>query len=115
MTQSLTKTLTKAAQAAVRADHLERDREAWNLPRAPVETALRGTYRDGLDWNGFRDLYYPGSRRHNLKAIVAYGAYKGSSPGGQQPAGEAAQLKGDATSTEAVSLDGWEDEGGTSG
>ena len=76
MTQSLTETLTEAAQGALTADHLERDREAWNLPRAPAEAVSPGTHRDGLDWNGFRDLYYPGSRRHDLEAIVAYGAYR---------------------------------------
>jgi hypothetical protein len=76
MTQLLTETLTEAAQAAAKADHLERDREAWNLPRAPAKTVSRGTHRDGLDWNGFRDLYYPDTRRHDLGAIVAYGAYR---------------------------------------
>jgi hypothetical protein len=78
MTQSLTETLAEAAQAAAKADHSERDREAWNLPRAPAETVLQGTYRDWLDWNGFRDLYYPDSRRHDLEAIVGYGAYRRS-------------------------------------
>ena len=78
MTQSLAETLTEAAPGAVTADHLERDREAWNLPRAPEETASQGTHPDGLDWNGFRDLYYPESRRHNLEAIVAYGSYRKS-------------------------------------
>ena len=78
MTQSLAETLTEAAQAAAKAEHLERDREAWNLPRARGETASRATHRDGLDWNGFRDLYYPDSRRHNLEAIVAYGSYRRS-------------------------------------
>jgi hypothetical protein len=31
---------------------------------------------DGLDWQRFRAAYFPGSRRHNFTAIVAYGAYK---------------------------------------
>jgi hypothetical protein len=36
MTQLLTETPTEAAHAAaLKADHLERDREAWNLPQAP--------------------------------------------------------------------------------
>ena len=78
MTQLLTETVTEAAQAAAQAEHLERDREAWNLPRAPAEPVSPGTHRDGLDWNGFRDLYYPESRRHNLEAIVAYGSYRRS-------------------------------------
>ncbi len=111
MVQLLPETLTEAAQAAVTADHLERDREAWNLPRAPVDSVVHGAYRDRLDWNGFRDLYYPDSRRHNLEAIVAYGSYKGS-PHAGSPANEATHIKGDASSTEAPSLDEWEDEGG---
>ena len=79
MTQSPTATLTEAAHAAaVRADHLARDREAWNLPRAPVGTTARGLQHRGLDWEGFRDLYYPDSRRHDFEAIVAYGAYRKS-------------------------------------
>jgi hypothetical protein len=92
MVQVLTETLTDAAQAALKADHLERDREAWNLPRAPVEAGSLGVHRDGLDWDGFRDLYYPGSRRHNLEAIVAYGAYRRHSwP--HSPSGEPARPK----------------------
>ena len=69
-------------------------------------------YRDGLDWVGFRDLYYANSRRHDLRAIVAYGVYKNLA--GPQPASEAARLNGDVFSKEAVPLDVWEDEGGTS-
>ena len=114
MTQSLTETLTEAAQAAVSADHLERDREAWNLPRAARETLRQEPHRDRLDWDEFRDLYYPDSRRHNLTAIVAYADYKRPPLAGRQPAGEAAHAKGDSISTESVSLEEWEDEGGTS-
>ena len=98
MTQSLTATLAESAQAALREDHHDLDREAWNLPRAPVGTVAREVRQRGLDWEGFRDLYYPDSRRHNFQAIVAYGAYKKSTT----PTGEAA------------SLDEWETEGGAS-
>ena len=115
MTQSLTETLTETAQGAVKADHSERDREAWNLPRARVDAVLHGAYRGGLDWNGFRELYYPGSRRHDLTAIVAYGNYRRSPSAGRLPASEAADPKRDATSAEALSLQDWEDEGGMSG
>ena len=109
MTQSVTGTLTESARAAVRADHSERDREAWNLPRARADTLVRSAYRGGLDWNGFRDAYYPGSRRHNLEAIVAYGAYKRPLPVGEPPTTD---VKGDAISIEAASLGQWEHEGG---
>ena len=108
----MVQSLAEAAQTALPADNRERDREAWNLPRAPVKTVAEGAYRDGLDWDGFRDLYYPDSRRHDLEAIVAYGAYR-TSPG-SQPASGAVHPKGRAISTEALSVDEWEDEGGAS-
>ena len=111
MTQSLTGTLAEAAQASVRADRLERDREAWNLPPARVDPVFQDAYQDGLDWNGFRELYYPGSRRHDLTAIVAYDNYKRSPLAGRP----AVDPRGDATSAEAMSLQDWEDEGGMSG
>jgi hypothetical protein len=57
-------------------------------------------------------LYYPDSRRHDLKAIVAYGAYKRSFGAGEQQPSGAARLKADAISTEAQEVEEWEDEGG---
>ena len=113
MVQLLTKRLSEAGQAALKADHLERDRKAWNVPRAPVDTTLHGAHRDRLDWDGFRDLYYTDSRRHNLEASVAYGAYKKSPLAGSR-ANEATSIKAGASPTEALSLDEWEDEGGAS-
>jgi len=63
----------------------------------------------GLDWEAFSAAYFPGSRRHDLKAIVAYGAYRGSLAAGEQRAGKAAR-----SSIDAMAVDEWEDEGGTS-
>ena len=68
----------------------------------------------GLDWQAFSAAYFPGSRRHNLKAIVAYGAYRRSLGAGEQEASEAARLKAGAISTEAQEVEEWEDEGGAS-
>jgi hypothetical protein len=114
MVQSLAERPTEAAaQAALDPDHQERDREAWNLPRG-VETVSYRTHRDGLNWDDFRDLYYPDSRRHNFEAIVAYGAYKMSPQAGAQSVSEAAHLQGGPISTEGASLGEWEDEGGAS-
>ena len=110
--QTLTKPLTRAAQAALKADHLERDRVAWNIPRDPVEIVSHAESRDGLDWDSFRDLYYPSTRRHDFEAIVAYGDYKRSSRAGS-PATEVIPLKGAAKSTDAPSLAEWEAAGGT--
>ena len=50
----------------------------------------------------------------NLKAIVAYGAYKRSLGVGEQQLSEAARLTAHAISTEAQAVDDWEDEGGAS-
>jgi hypothetical protein len=104
MVQSLTEPLTEAAQAR-RADR-EFESVAWNLPRNPPEMVSLGAHGDGLDWDHFKDLYYPDTRRHDLDAIVAYGAYKRSTLAGPQPAS-------DPISTGALSLEEWEDEGGT--
>ena len=79
-----------AAQAALLADHRERDSEV---------------HGDQLDWDGFRDLYYPDSRRHDMTAIVAYGSYKRSAHAAPRPAR-------DTVAAEETSLDEWEDEGG---
>jgi hypothetical protein len=80
MLNSLTERRTEAASTtAVNADLAERNRKAWNLPRAPLEAASQSPYRDGLDWDDFRDLYYPSTRRHDFEAIVAFGDYKRSS------------------------------------
>jgi hypothetical protein len=96
--ESLAAAPMQSAQAALEAEHQTLDREAWNLPRTPAGTAPRRVFQRGLDWEGFRDLYYRDSRRHNYEAIVAYGAYK----------------KTTAPTTEAPSVDAWETEGGAS-
>ena len=84
--------------------HRKRRRKAWNLPQT-AKTA----HPDGLDWDRFRDLYHPKSRRHNLEAIVAYGAYKRTPRPHRQS--EAAPLN-EAVSADAESLGEWEDDGG---
>jgi len=68
MVQTLTEPLTEAAQTALRDDHRERDRVAWNVPRASVRTGPRKAYRDGLDWDGFVDRYHPDPSRADPQA-----------------------------------------------
>jgi hypothetical protein len=63
---------------------------------------------DGLDWERFRAAYFPGSRRHNLKAIVAYGAYRRLRA--VEPSSEDVEATNGLTGSTA--LQGWEDEGG---
>lgn len=112
MVRTLTNRPTEAAlQAAVKADHQERDRKAWNLPRASVQAAPQVRYRDGLEWDSFRDLYYPETHRHDFEAIVAYGAYRRTP---RPHAGSDAVLLNDVVPADADSLGAWEDEGGPS-
>jgi hypothetical protein len=80
-----------------------------------VTATDHGTTVEDLDWQQFRAAHFPGSGRHDLKAMVAYGAYRRSLAAGDQPVGEAARLReADAVSSEATSLEEWEGEGGTS-
>ena len=55
----------------------------------------------GLDWQAFSTTYFPGSRRHDMEALIAYGAYK-RSPVADEPAPEET----------GRALETWEDEGG---
>ena len=73
----------------------------WRAPRTRRRTRLAGA---------FSAAYFPGSRRHVPKAIVAYGAYKRSLGAGEQQLSEAARLTAHAISTEAQAVDDWEDE-----
>jgi hypothetical protein len=62
--RSLTETLDEAAQAAVQASDSERDREAWNLPRAPGGTIASWADKDE-NKSGERD---PGEQGPDLPA-----------------------------------------------
>jgi hypothetical protein len=54
-----------------------------------------------LDWREFSAAYFPSRRRHDMEALIAYGAYKGVHAT-DEPASEDV----------APALDAWEDEGG---
>jgi hypothetical protein len=86
--RSLSETLAEAAHAAVEPSDWERDRVAWNLPRAPQGATAREPHRVRLGWEEFVAAHFPRSRRHNLEAIVAYGAYRSL----DRPATEAAAI-----------------------
>jgi hypothetical protein len=58
-----------------------------------------------LDWQGFAAKHFPGRRRHDFEALIAYGAYRRSS----RIEGAAGARNGGAEST---ALEAWEDEGG---
>jgi hypothetical protein len=86
---------------------IERPAEGGAHEALPADHRERGSEVHGgqLDWDDFRELYYPDSRRHDLTAIVAYGSYKRSTHAAPQPARE-------AKAAEEPPLDEWEDEGG---
>jgi hypothetical protein len=75
-----------------------------------VESALASSsdVPDGLDWQRFRAAYFPESRRHDLEAIAAYGAYKRLRA--VEPSSEDVEATNGRTGSTA--LQGWEDEGG---
>jgi hypothetical protein len=80
---------------------------------AHMNVGTHGTTVPDLDWQGFVAAYFPESRRHDLKAITAYAAYKRSQVVDEQSATEVAGLKdAERISTEATSVEAWEDEGG---
>jgi hypothetical protein len=75
-----------------------------------VESALASSsdVPDGLDWQRFRAAYFPGSRRHDLEALAAYGAYKRLRAVEPSPD----DVKAANGRTGSAALQGWEDEGG---
>jgi hypothetical protein len=71
---------------------------------APSITELQRDEPSGLDWEAFSAAYSRGSRRHDLHAIVAYGAYRRSLVTGERQ----------ARRTDAMPVEEWEGEGGAS-
>ncbi len=47
----------------------------------------------GLEWTAFLDRFFPGSRRHNVEALAAYGAYRSAtSPAADGHRGHASSI-----------------------
>ena len=99
----------EAAQAAVTADHQERDR-SMEPSASPSRQRLSRAYQSPARLGWLRGLYAQNSRRHNLEAVVAYGSYKSSSHAGS-PANEATHIGVMRARPRAPSRP-WEDEGG---
>ena len=78
----MTQAVEVALDATTRTREQERDRQAWNLPQARTRPAAAGDRirDDGLEWQAFSAAHFPGRRRHDLQAIVAYGAYRRRRP-----------------------------------
>jgi len=65
-----------------------------------------------LDWEAFCAVHFPHRRRHDLEAIVAYGAYRHSRSMDERSAGEAAGIDEAKVPPGTTALQSWEDEGG---
>lgn len=91
-------------------------RPPWTIgPARDINRTQNYTPDHGLDWEGFSAAYFPGSRRHDLKAITAYGAYKRSGVVEERSATEASRRReADRSSTRTSAVESWEDEGGAS-
>jgi hypothetical protein len=114
MAQSPGTSPTPVRRVSPRASTRERDQKASSLPRqTPVDTLSHEPVEDGLDWESFVATYFPGSRRHNLKALVAYGDYKHPFRLGGERASEAT-ANVEAPLVEVSSVEAWENEGGAS-
>jgi hypothetical protein len=109
----MNRTVESVDGAAATAREWESDRNAWNLPRRPrgTDTYVAPIQSDSdrrLDWEAFSARYFPGSRRHDLRAIVSYAAYKrrSGSPHGSDKKETADSMVGERP------LETWENEGG---
>jgi hypothetical protein len=68
----------------------------------------------GLDWQAFSAAYFSGRRRHDLDALITYGAYRRSCAVDQGSAQDAARKEADSRPAGRTALQVWEDEGGAS-
>jgi hypothetical protein len=82
--QSLETLPTPVVGASPSASDVERDENAWNIPRQapgvtlPADSVSHGTRDEELDWKRFVATYFPDTSRHNFKAIIAYSDYRRS-------------------------------------
>jgi hypothetical protein len=69
--------------------------------------------RDGMDWQAFSAAYFPGRRRHDLEAIVAYGKSRRADSTQDHAPEVPTPVETDYDHRIRVTaLRGWEDEGG---
>ena len=111
MMQSLTE---PHADAVIRGREGGSGARSRRLEPSTDQSSRHGAHRHGLDWSGFRDLYYPASRRHDLEAIVAYGAYQRTSPPARCQRAKPPVRRVVRPQPKRV-LQDWEDEGGRPG
>ncbi len=66
----------------------------------------------GLAWEAFSPVYFPERRRHDLEALVAYGAYRCSHSRAALSSDERAWIGAGPGAISARALRNWENEGG---
>jgi hypothetical protein len=79
--------------------------------------ASRAHIPDGLDWQAFSAVHFPGRHRHDLEALTAYGAYRRSHAVDAQSSDtrsseEPARIEAAPGPAGSAALQDWEDEGG---
>lgn len=70
---------------------------------------MAATPAELLDWKAFSEKYFPGRRRHDFEALIAYAAYR-RSRGVDKPSSNGADVA--ENGGERAALEAWEDEGG---
>jgi hypothetical protein len=65
----------------------------------------------GVDWERFSAVYFPERRRHDLEALVAYGAYRRSHSGTALSSDERTRIGPGRDAIGARALRNWENEG----
>ena len=65
---------------------------------------------DGLDWQTFSAAHFPGRRRHDLEALIAYGRFRRSHETARSSE-EPARI-GEGPEQSSTGLQDWESEGG---
>lgn len=72
---------------------------------------------NGIDWQAFSTVYFPGRGRHDLEAVTAYGAYRRSHAADARSSHaraseERARIEAEPRPAGPTALQDWEDEGG---
>lgn len=88
----------------------EPKRSVMNHRARAVAGGARGT--DGLDWESFSSAHFPGRRRHDLEALIAYGAYRRSHELDARFSDEPARIEAERGQAGSTAVQDWEDEGG---
>ena len=65
-----------------------------------------------LDWQTFSATHFPGRRRHDLEALIAYGGFRRSHETARS-SDAPARIRERSGQTSSTGLEDWESEGGT--